>query len=111
MNVLYTLEDWDFTLSELFRVLKPAGKIMFSDFAVSDFREGTENVLERIDEHTILKKNGILCHFFGMDEVAGLFCGFEDAKISVSEYAPLRNKGHLIRRTITLDAKKPNLRP
>jgi ubiquinone/menaquinone biosynthesis C-methylase UbiE len=88
-------------VNEVRRVLRPGGRVLFADFAVGDFREETGNVLEMVEPHTPLKKNGILCHFFSEEEVSSLFSGFTKIHSNLDESKPIRNKEHLVRRTIS----------
>lgn len=67
-------------VSEIRRILKPNGRVIFEDFAVGDFREKEGKI---ISSHTIKKKNGIICHFFTIKELKILFKSF--SKISLKE--------------------------
>lgn len=57
-------------VSEIKRVLKPEGKLLFEDFAIGDFRfgKGTE-----IEKNTFRRGNGITYHYFFREEVGQLF--------------------------------------
>jgi ubiquinone/menaquinone biosynthesis C-methylase UbiE len=55
---------------EVARVLLPGGKLFFRDFACDDLRAGQG---EMVEPGSFLRKNGILTHFFLVDEVAELF--------------------------------------
>lgn len=89
-------------VSEIFRVLKKNGLLIFSDFAVGDLREkGTI-----IEKNTYQKKNGIIQHFFTKSEVDSLFSKFSVKKINnVSNYL-LLGKKRVLRSEIFGEFKK-----
>lgn len=55
---------------ESFRVLKPAGLILFCDFSIGDLRAGRGTVVE---ENTFWRGSGIVTHYFTEEEVVSLF--------------------------------------
>jgi ubiquinone/menaquinone biosynthesis C-methylase UbiE len=87
-------------VAEALRVLAPGGVALFEDFASGDFRERTAKTIGAPEPGTILKKKGLICHYFTEDEVRELFGGFGKAEVSVMEHNPIRNKDHLVRRTV-----------
>lgn len=71
--------------AELFRVLKTGGLLYFKAFSCSDFRfgKGTE-----VEPRTFLRGDGMMTHYFDMDEVKGLFEGVnggEKVAVAVKE--------------------------
>lgn len=76
-------------LSEIYRVLKKKGKLIFEDFAVGDFREKESKI---ISQHTIQKKNGIVCHFFTIKELKTLFKNFSQLKFQEKTSKPIIHK-------------------
>jgi ubiquinone/menaquinone biosynthesis C-methylase UbiE len=82
-------KDREKCVSEIFRVLKKRGRIIFSDFSIGDLREkGT-----LIELNTYQKRNGIIQHFFTEKEVKNLFSKFLETKIkTVSNYLTLNKK-------------------
>jgi len=79
-------------ISEMFRVLKDEGLVLFEDFSVGDFRfkKGSNTIAE----NTIAKVNGLTCHFFTDKEIKELFSDFSRVKINVRETKPLRGKDY-----------------
>ncbi len=57
-------------VSELLRVTKPSGSVYFKAFSASDFRfgKGTE-----VEQNTFLRGDGMLTHYFSVEEVLSLF--------------------------------------
>jgi MPBQ/MSBQ methyltransferase len=55
---------------EVLRLLAPGGTLYFRDFSAEDFRFGRG---EPTEEGTFMRKNGILTHYFTIDEVRALF--------------------------------------
>ena len=66
-------------ISEIFRVLKKKGIMLFDDFSKGDLREKKQ--LKRVEKGTILKNNGLICHFFSKLELKALFNNFSGIKI------------------------------
>jgi len=93
-------------VGELHRVLKSGGMLLFEDFAVGDFRETSSKRVGMPESHTLLKKKGLLCHYFTKTEVKELFKGFSKVEVSEKQRAPIRNKSHLLRKTISAIALK-----
>jgi ubiquinone/menaquinone biosynthesis C-methylase UbiE len=88
-------------VSEAKRVLQIGGMLAFEDFAVGDFRESTAKRVDVPETHTILKKKGLLCHYFTEEEALKLFGGFKNREVAVVETRPIKNKEHLVRRIIS----------
>ena len=79
-------------VKEMFRVLKPEGIVIFEDFSVGDFRFKKGSNL--IGTNTIVKANGLICHFFEEEEIKKLFNDFARVKIEIKESKPLRGKDY-----------------
>ncbi len=92
-------------VSEASRVLRHGGRIVFEDFAAGDFRQETGKRTSEPEPNTILKKKGLICHYFGTAELTGLFEGFDGVEAKVRETRPIRNKT-LLRKTVSLTARK-----
>lgn len=75
-------------VGEIYRVLKKEGIVLFEDFAVGDFRFKKNSNM--IAENTLIKANGISCHFFDDKEIKELFGEFSKVKLQVIETKPLR---------------------
>jgi ubiquinone/menaquinone biosynthesis C-methylase UbiE len=93
-------------VGEFFRVLKPGGVVLFEDFAVGDFREELGKRLDVPEPHTLLKKKGLLCHYFSVDEVEILFAGFSKVDVVMKERQPIRNRPELVRRVVSAVVSK-----
>ncbi len=76
-------------VSEIHRILKNKGKVLFEDFAVGDFREKDGKI---ISQHTIQKKNGIICHFFTIKELKALFSCFSNVNLKEKTSFPIAHK-------------------
>lgn len=75
--------------SEILRVLKPGGQVLFRDFGVDDFRYGTGEMTE---PGTFRRGTGSFTHYFTGDEVSCLFKEFNC--ISMDEHRwSMRIKG------------------
>ena len=61
------------TVDEFKRVLSPGGFLFFEAFGVDDMRYGGTEV----EPHTFLRKNGLIYHYFTVEEVSSLLDGFE----------------------------------
>lgn len=85
-------------VSEMFRVIKDGGKILFEDFAIEDFRQKETKIVE---ENTIEKKNKLMCHFFTIDELDLLFKDFSGRKFELKESNPIKSRSELKRRVIS----------
>jgi len=92
-------------VAEASRVLRPGGRIVFEDFAAGDFRQETGKRTSEPERNTLLKKKGLICHYFELGELKGLFEGFDGVKASIRESKPIRNKP-LLRKTVSLTAQK-----
>ena len=79
-------------VGEIYRVLKKEGIVLFEDFAVGDFR--FKKGSNMIAENTLIKANGIICHFFQDKEIKELFKDFSKVKIQIIETKPLRGKDY-----------------
>lgn len=90
-------------VKEILRVLKYEGVVLFEDFAVGDFR--FKKGSNMIGENTLIKANGLICHFFDEGEVKKLFRDFPKVKVEVKESKPLRGKDYT-RKLISAIIKK-----
>ena len=90
-------------VSEIYRVLKRGGKILFEDFEEGDFRkkEGKE-----IENNTIKKRNNIIQHFFTKKEILLLFTKFSKVKIKEFSFYPFKGKKNIKRKIISAIFKK-----
>ena len=61
------------------RVLKPQGRLFFRCFSRSDLR--ARKLEGQVEEATMMRGNGILYHYFNVDEVAGLFQGLRPLRV------------------------------
>jgi ubiquinone/menaquinone biosynthesis C-methylase UbiE len=84
-------------VAEAKRVLKDGGLVLFEDFAVGDFRQETAKRTGEPEANTILKKKGLICHYFTQEEVRKLFGGFTKVEVGLRQSAPIRDKAHLMR--------------
>jgi len=91
-------------VKEIYRTIKKSGILVFMDFAVGDFRELEDCV--QLEEHTIQKKSGLICHFFDVGEIKELFFEFGKMKVKLLESEPITHKSFLKRRIISLIARK-----
>jgi len=96
--VLDSLLQWEIELAvaEIFRVLKKKCKVLFCDFAAGDFRQDGKE----LETNTMLKKNGLICHFFTKKEVKKLFKKFNMLKIEEKTSCPISHKKHLVRKLV-----------
>ena len=96
-GVLYYMEKnlISEAINEMFRVLKPGGKILLHIRTLGDYRFDRTNITEN-DEHgcmivenstdrSSVKENGMFMHFFDKDEVMALMSNFDDVVID-TEY-------------------------
>lgn len=77
-------------------MLKDEGIILFEDFAFGDLRENGNE----IEKNTIEKQNGLICHFFTIQEIKDLFNGFE-VKIKEKTFNPIRKDKNVQRKIIS----------
>lgn len=85
-------------VKEIRRVLKLHGVVLFEDFSIGDFRNKRG---AQIENHTIQKKNGLVCHFFTKRELKSLFSSFSLIEIQEKEFFPIRLKQNLKRRILS----------
>ncbi|MEK6792335.1 MAG: class I SAM-dependent methyltransferase [Nanoarchaeota archaeon] len=85
-------------INKIKSLLKSNGTILFEDFATGDFREN--KYLKKIEENTIQKKNGLICHFFEKKEIFNLFKDFRDIKIEEKTFSPIRTDKAIRRRIL-----------
>lgn len=90
-------------VEEIHRVLKREGIVLFEDFAVGDFRFKSGSNM--IADNTLIKANGLICHFFEDNEIKELFRDFSRVKMEVKESKPLRGKDYT-RRLISAVVRK-----
>ncbi len=89
---------------QMFKSLKHGGIILFEDFAVKDFREkGSAN---EIEEHTIEREDGLICHFFRERELNYLFKSFKSISISQRAFHPIKARPKIERKIISAVIKK-----
>lgn len=81
--------------AEAERVLIPGGVVFLRVFSVNDFREGSGSL---VDPHTYRRGDGILTHYFSVDEVESLFAGLTLTALKTVEW-PMKVKGELLNRS------------
>jgi ubiquinone/menaquinone biosynthesis C-methylase UbiE len=82
---------------EIKRVLKNSGIIIFEDFAVNDFRQKVGQIIET---NTIVKKSGLIHHFFTQEELSNLFKDFSHINLKEKSFLPFKNKKDIQRKII-----------
>lgn len=82
-------EEQVLAVSEINRVLKSQGRVVFEDFAVGDFRQEKSNNKE------------IKCHFFSLEELKLLFKDFSNIKLKIIKSKPIHKKPNLERALIS----------
>jgi ubiquinone/menaquinone biosynthesis C-methylase UbiE len=86
-------------ISEMKRVLRSNGTILFEDFALGDFRQ--EQSKKVIDSSTIQKPSGIMCHFFDIPELSVLFNDFKIKNLSAKAFKPFKTNSNIQRKIIS----------
>jgi ubiquinone/menaquinone biosynthesis C-methylase UbiE len=75
-------------VSEILRVLKNKGVLLFQDFSEGDFRQ--EHSTRSIEKNTILKANGLIAHYFTKSELTGLFSNFKKRSFKEISFKPFK---------------------
>ncbi|MGA1822525.1 MAG: class I SAM-dependent methyltransferase [Thermoplasmatota archaeon] len=71
-------------------LLKSGGVISFQDFSVEDMRYGQG---EPVEKNTYRKGNGLICHFFIVEEVSDLFADLETVKLTIGRWPQRTGEG------------------
>ena len=93
------------TISEIHRLLGKGGIVVFEDFRVGDLRQ-FETKEKSIEKNTIVKKNGLVCHFFNEKEIRTMFKKFKINKLEKKEFGVVLKKPELKRKLILMTARK-----
>lgn len=80
---------------EAARVLKKGGTLFFKDFEREDMRAGTG---EEIEPFTFLRGNGIITHYFSIEEVKSFFQGLVAVSVSIKR-REIRIRGKTLQRS------------
>src|SRR3989344_2295871 len=87
-------------VSEIYRVLKIKGNVIFSDFAEGDYRQKGKI----IENNTTTLSNGLILHTFCIKEMNYLFRSFNIKELKIISSNPIRNKPTLKRKRIFMIA-------
>jgi ubiquinone/menaquinone biosynthesis C-methylase UbiE len=98
-------EDREAAAEEIARVLRPGGTLFFRGFSREDLRSKKG---EQVEEATVLRGNGILYHYFKIDEVKGLFSGLEPQDVHVRKWK-MGNKEALTRSFVLGTFRSPSV--
>jgi MPBQ/MSBQ methyltransferase len=98
-------EDREVAAEEIARVLSPGGTLFFRGFSREDLRSKKG---EKVEEATVLRGNGILYHYFKIDEVQGLFSGLEPQDVHIRKWK-MGNKQELTRSFVLGTFKSPSV--
>jgi MPBQ/MSBQ methyltransferase len=79
-------DEREHAVKEMHRILKDKGVILFEDFQSGDIRQKSRE----LEDNTIIKTNGIICHFFTKDEIKSLFKKFSKLKIKVKSFSMIK---------------------
>ncbi|HVY01267.1 MAG TPA: class I SAM-dependent methyltransferase [Candidatus Nanoarchaeia archaeon] len=98
-------KDRKLAVKEMHRILRKGGVLIFEDFMRGDLRQEKSggNIIEK---NTIMKKNGIICHFFSKAEVRKLFKKFKVQKLSEKRFKVVLKQPKLKRKLVFMQAKK-----
>jgi len=83
----------------IMEILKGGGSLILEDLAWGDVREGKGTLIE---ERTYRKGNGIVQHFFSIDEVRELFTNLETDVLRVDEWS----QAGMVRRRVLGELRK-----
>jgi SAM-dependent methyltransferase len=89
---------------QMTNVLKPGGKLIFEAFGREDMRYGGDAV----EQHTFRRKNGIIYHYFTMEEVEDLFDKLDIIKKENRLKKKIFRGREYTRHSIFLVARKPS---
>ncbi len=81
-------------VENVLEVLAQGGVVSFVDLSVDDMRYGKGKELE---EGSFFKGDGILQHFFTMDEARGLFSPFHEIELRMMRWPQRTSSGEMIR--------------
>lgn len=81
---------------EIWRVLKPGGKVFFKGFGRGDMRYGKG---KEVEDDTFLR-NGILVHYFNKEEVLEVFVDFEVEDLRIDQWETLIRGKRLPRQVV-----------
>ncbi|ATU07354.1 class I SAM-dependent methyltransferase [Methanohalophilus portucalensis] len=90
--------------NQMTNVLKPGGKLIFEAFGREDMRYGGDAV----EQHTFRRKNGIIYHYFIMEELEGLFDKLDISKKENRLKKKIFRGREYTRHSIFLVARKPS---
>ena len=89
-------------ISEIHRVLKCKGMLIFSDFAIGDYRA----VGKKIEVNTIILPNKLILHSFSIIEMKSIFKSFKVEKLKMISSNPIRSQPKLKRKRIFMLAHR-----
>lgn len=88
-------------VKEIKRILCPNGIILFEDFSNGDYRQySKETANKKIEENTLIRKSGIIQHFFTKEEIKYLFSDFKKVKIKEISFKQIKLFPNLNRKII-----------
>lgn len=91
-------------VSQIFKALKTRGFILFEDFAINDFRYN--KAPRKIEDNTLIKKSGLIQHFFEEKEIRHLFSKFKIIGIEVKFFNPIKSDKKIKRNIISAIIQK-----
>ena len=92
-------------VAQIHRLLATHGRVFFEDFAVGDLRARSK-ALSSPEPNTLIRKNGLRCHFFTTSELKKLFSAFKQVSISTQRFVGVSRKPSLKRNLLILTAQK-----
>ena len=90
---------------EIRRILSPKGIILFEDFMKGDFRQESHSQ-KAVEKSTIIRKSGLIQHFFTKEEIGNLFFSFKKLKLKEKYFSTIFLKPHLKRKIISVSTEK-----
>lgn len=92
-------------VKEMFRLLRPGGRLLFQAFSISDMRYGKG---EELEENTFRRGDGISYHYFDDDEVERTFDAFSMIKMGHRPMPKTYHGKDLVRDVIQAELVKRN---